>query len=360
MASLAPSSYNNKLSNNVHLYGDNGEVQGNKVTCEIPYLDPWDASVKKYLPSNAYNRTCPNARSLMYVNDSGFIHYDAQAIEFYSLSINSLKCTWRPVIRSLGDKQVAFGPQRMLSPPEFVKSNMFRVTCSAKNKVVYDLLHLNPFWIRNQTREKEIGIEDDGHYSVLLIGIDSVSRSHALRNLPKSYNYLTETLGAFDFKGYMRVGSNSFPNLIPLLTRKRHAAFPWVNNRLSYCDSMPLVWNEPSLKRYATIYSEDRSDISTFNFVKPGFYRSPTDFYYRPYNMAMNLFTPVIMEPISTEEKNCPLECPCYANKDNFTSQVDHFKGFLSRCKESLSILLFGTVLYTNLSVHCATLMTLY
>ena len=201
---------------------------------------------------------------------------------------------------------------------------------------MYDLLHLNPFWIRNQTREKEIGIEDDGHYSVLLIGIDSVSRSHALRNLPKSYNYLTETLGAFDFKGYMRVGSNSFPNLIPLLTGKRHAAFPWVNNRLSYCDSMPLVWNEPSLKRYATIYSEDRSDISTFNFVKPGFYRSPTDFYYRPYNMAMNLFTPVIMEPISTKEKNCPLECPCYANKDNFTSQVDHFKGFLSRYKGKL------------------------
>ena len=107
------------------LYGDNGEVQGNKITCEIPYLDPWDASVKKYLPSNADNRTCPNARNLMYVNDSGFIHYDAQAIDFYSLSINSLKCKWMPVIRSLGDKQVSFGPQRMLSPPEFVESNVF-------------------------------------------------------------------------------------------------------------------------------------------------------------------------------------------------------------------------------------------
>ena len=320
---------------------DGGELRDTDIICEIPYLDPWDASVKKYLPSKADKITCPNARNFMYVNESGFIQYDSQAIEYYSLSSNDLRCTWRPVIRSLGDKEVTFGPQRKLNPPEFVKSNVFRVTCSAKAKVVYDILHLNPFWIENLQREKEIGMEDDDNYSILLIGIDSVSRSHALRNLPNSYKYLTETLGAFDFKGYMRVGSNTFPNLIPLLTGKRHGTFPWVNNRISYCDSMPLVWNEPSLKRYAKIYSEDRSDISTFNFVKPGFYQSPTDFYYRPYNMAMNLFTPVIMEPISTKEKNCPWECPCYASKDNFTLQVDHFKGFLNRYKGKLKYSFF-------------------
>ena len=322
------------------LFDEDG-LDRNNVMCRIPYLNPWDAAVKKYLPSTADKIKCPDARNFMYVNDSGFINYDASALDFYSLSRNSLKCTCRSVIRSLGDKEVMFGPERELNPPEFVKSNVFRVTCSTRNKLVYDFLHLNPFWIENQRRENEIGIEDDDHYSILLVGIDSVSRSHALRNLPKSYKYLTETLGAFDFKGYMRVGSNTFPNLIPLLTGKRHGMFPWVNNRLAYCDSLSLVWNEPSLKQYATIYSEDRSDISTFNFVKPGFYRSPTDFYYRPYNMAMNLFTPVIMNPISTKEKNCPWECPCYANKDNFTVQVDHFKGFLNRFKGKLKYSFF-------------------
>ena len=320
---------------------DEDRNHGTNVICEIPDLNPWDASVKKYLPSKADKVRCPKAHNFMFVNDSGFILYNVSVLDFYSLSIKSLRCTYQPVIRLLGDKAVKFGPKRDLHPPVFVNSNVFRITCSTINKLVYDFLHLNPFWIENETRENEIGTEDDDHYSILLIGIDSVSRSHALRNLPKSYKYLTETLGAYDFKGYMRVGSNTFPNLIPLLTGKRHGKFPWVINRLSYCDSLPLLWNEPSLKHYASVYSEDRSDISTFNFVKPGFYRSPTDFYYRPYNMAMNLFTPTIMNPISTQEKNCPWECPCYANKDNFTIQVDHFKGFLNRYKRKLKFSFF-------------------
>ena len=37
-----------------------------------------------------------------------------------------------------------------------------------------------------------------------------MSLSHELRNLQKSHKYLNETLGAYDFKGYMKVGSNTF------------------------------------------------------------------------------------------------------------------------------------------------------
>ena len=309
--------------------------------CAIPELDPWDKSVLKYMQTNANKTECPKAYNILFVNDTGFLVYNKTALKYYSLSEQLITCKYQIVKRTLGDNEVKLEPEAIFNPPVFVNGNVFRVSCIKNKRVVYDFLHFNPYWVEDETREKEIGLEDDDHYSVLLIGIDSVSRSHALRNLQKSYKYLTETLGAYDFKGYMKVGSNTFPNLIPLLTGVRHGNFPLVNNRLSYCDSMPLLWNSKALKHYATLYSEDRVDISTFNFVKPGFYHSPTDFYYRPYNMAMDLFTPVIMKPMGTEGKVCPWACPCYANKDNFTTQVNHFKGFLNRFKTKLKFAFF-------------------
>ena len=309
--------------------------------CAIPELDPWDKSVLKYIETSSSKIECPKAYNILFVNDTGFLVYNKTALKFYSLSEQLLTCKYQIVKRTLGDKEVKFEPEVIFNPPVFINGTIFRVSCKNNKRLVYDFLHLNPYWVEDENREKEIGVEDDDHYSVLLIGIDSVSRSHALRNLQKSYKYLNETLGAYDFKGYMKVGSNSYPNLIPLLTGMRHGNFPLVNNRVSYCDSMPFLWNSKEMKHYATLYSEDRADISTFNLMKPGFYHSPTDFYYRPYNMAMDLFTPVLMTPVGTEGKMCPWACPCYANKDNFTTQVDHFKGFLNRFKNKLKFALF-------------------
>ena len=309
--------------------------------CAIPELDPWDKSVLKYMETSSSKIECPKAYNILFVNDTGFLVYNKTALKYYSLSERLITCKYQIIKRTLGDKEVKLEPEAIFSPPVFINGNIFRVSCKKNKRLVYDFLHFNPYWVEDETREKEIGLEDDDHYSVLLIGIDSVSRSHALRNLQKSYKYLKETLGAYDFKGYMKVGSNSFPNLIPLLTGMRHGNFPLVNNRVSYCDSMPLLWNSKALKHHATLYSEDRADISTFNMVKPGFYHSPTDFYYRPYNMAMDLFTPFINTSMGTEGKMCPFACPCYANKDNFTTQVDHFKGFLNRFKNKLKFGLF-------------------
>lgn len=309
--------------------------------CEIPKLDPWDASVLKYTSKKSETIRCPVAFNLMFVNDNGVLHFNKSALRYYALERKNLICGYQILKRTSGDTEVKFQSKKELAPPAFINGTYFRVSCKIKERTVYDFLHFNPFWIEDATRDNEIGLETNDQYSILLIGIDSVSHSQALREIPKSYKYLKDTLGAINFKGYMKVGSNTFPNLIPLLTGMSHGSFPLVNNRLSYCDSMPLLWNEKALKRYATLYSEDRSDISTFNSLKSGFYLSPTDFYYRPYNMGMNLFTPVIMNPIGVPDDKVAWAYPCYANTNNFTIQVDHFKGFLNRYKGKLKFSFF-------------------
>ncbi|KAL7630135.1 UNVERIFIED_CONTAM: hypothetical protein RMT77_019726 [Armadillidium vulgare] len=56
--------------------------------------------------------------------------------------------------------------------------------------------------------------------SVIMFGTDSVSRLNFLRTQPKTYQYLTKELKAFEYKGYNKVGENTFPNVIALLTGK--------------------------------------------------------------------------------------------------------------------------------------------
>lgn len=310
-----------------------------EAVCEIPELDIWDESLKKFIYPKPGNFECPKAYNILTVNSSGYIDFNQSALEFYSLRKELLECSYHTVERMLGDRKVKLGQKVKFQPPTFVTGNVFRASCWNRKQLVYDFVHFNPVWIDIESRETEIMDEDDDHLSVFLIGIDSVSRSQAMRALPKSYTYLTESIGVYDFHGYMKLGLNTWPNLIPLLTGRRHQDFPAINMRLKYCDSMPLLWKEKSLKNYATYYGEDRSDISTF--YEPGFYDVPTDFYYRPYNMAMNLFIPYIMKPVTVNNNWVPFYHPCYGNIDNFTLHVEHFKGYLNRYQNKRKFAVF-------------------
>ena len=51
-----------------------------------------------------------------------------------------------------------------------------------------------------------------------MFGFDSLSRNMFQRNLPNSYKYLTETLGAIVLEGYNIVGDGTPQALIPILT----------------------------------------------------------------------------------------------------------------------------------------------
>jgi hypothetical protein len=55
-----------------------------------------------------------------------------------------------------------------------------------------------------------------------------------------------------------------------------------------YFDALPLVWKIFSNKGYTTFYSEDEPDMSPFNFVYKGFKKQPTDYYPRPFWIAMD------------------------------------------------------------------------
>ncbi|XP_017860607.1 PREDICTED: uncharacterized protein LOC108612242 [Drosophila arizonae] len=123
--------------------------------------------------------------------------------------------------------------------------------------------------------------------SVLMIGIDSISRVNLIRAMPKTAQYLYEN-DWFELAGYNKVDDNTFPNLMALLvgynlsTVMKHCN-PYEINGLDQCD---FIWKLFQKHGYVTAYGEDAVGINTFNYMKRGFQQSPVDYYMRPYLFA--------------------------------------------------------------------------
>lgn len=97
---------------------------------------------------------------------------------------------------------------------------------------------------------------------------------------------MIEGLPHTELWGYNRVGQNSYPNLIPLLSGQSvdeveaksgcYGASGGTN-----FDRCHLLWHDFQAAGYATIFGEDSRVAGTFTYVRPGFKKRPTDFYLR-------------------------------------------------------------------------------
>lgn len=118
--------------------------------------------------------------------------------------------------------------------------------------------------------------------SVLMIGIDSISRLNLLRAMPNTAQHLYDN-GWFEMKGYNKMGDNTYPNLMAILTGYNDSwayekCTPHTDTGLDNC---PFLWKKFSEAGYVTGYAEDEPEIGTFNYRKKGFTATPTDFYGR-------------------------------------------------------------------------------
>lgn len=81
---------------------------------------------------------------------------------------------------------------------------------------------------------------------------------------------------------------NTFPNLMAIftgynLTTANTKCNPYA---VGYLDNCPMIWYDFKRSGYVTAYAEDEETISTFNYLKVGFKKPPTDYYLRPAMLA--------------------------------------------------------------------------
>ena len=105
--------------------------------------------------------------------------------------------------------------------------------------------------------------------------------------MPKTIAALQD-LKAIELMGYNKVGDNTYPNLVPVLTglsSEELQASCWHDTKKPF-DDCPFLWKNFSNLGYRTIFAEDACSMTTFNYLKPGFRNPPTDYYLRPYCIA--------------------------------------------------------------------------
>lgn len=123
--------------------------------------------------------------------------------------------------------------------------------------------------------------------NVLMLGIDSVSWLQFRRHFKQSQPFM-ESHGFVPIYGFNKIGLNTFPNLVGVLTGHHSHTYYNGSDPDMHFDHLPLIWKSYSEQGYMTSLIEDMPGFSVFNYEKKGFVNQPTDYYLRPSSLIVN------------------------------------------------------------------------
>nr|XP_018913161.1 PREDICTED: uncharacterized protein LOC109041306 isoform X1 [Bemisia tabaci] len=276
-----------------------GKSPGAGGSCRIPSVDPFHPSIMKYMKPQTPIR-CDNKPLTKAAYDPKMDLYTLEIIEnalkTYKLSKNqrkSLSCCYYPLTptnkndgnyKKMKKTCTKFQSNTTLSyQPEMVQIDC-TVESRKKRKSIYQDVHSTATKRQKLSHKATPRNQSQDAFNVLVVGIDSVSYANFQRQMPATLQLLRNT-SWIEYKGYNKVGDNTLPNLMPILTGH---SLPQIektcwHGRSDYFDSCPFIWKNFSAHNYATMYAEDEYKISSFNFVKKGFKKPPVDYYARAY-----------------------------------------------------------------------------
>ena len=256
-----------------------------RLPCNLPVLNPFDPSIQNFFWKPEPVK-CLAVPSLVFVDEFNVLHVNHSTLSFFGLqSVSSITCTAESVYRNGDDYSTGFNLPRILKFPATLDADFSRVICwRSGKKVLFDnvVAGIGP----RSYRDRVVLEESEEQLSVLLFGLDSVSRSASIRYLPKTVEVLRE-LGSYDFQGLMKVGDNTIPNIMAMLTGLRLFTDETFGFESNIMDQWPFLWKNFSAKNYVTMFGEDLPWMGMFNNGYKGFQDQPTDHYMRPFWLAL-------------------------------------------------------------------------
>ncbi|RZC36497.1 uncharacterized protein BDFB_001632, partial [Asbolus verrucosus] len=268
--------------------------------CRIPDIDPLNSDVWPYYQKQDYVH-CRTLNLLTYIEKhDGEVFLKVNHSLTGSYSTSNVSCCYANVTRGDGDDDIdntisSFSECEFFEGSAKISSDLIKVSCQTENYEVYSNVH-SIIAHNSVTRSKR---RSEGPYSVLLVGIDTMSQLNLMRTLPKTHKFL-ERNSWINLRGYNKIDDNTFPNLMAILSGMNlsqiHTKCNPEKNVLNDCD---IIWKKFREFEYVTAYAEDESKLSTFNFLMKGFNDTPTDFYFRPYLIAAETLT-VVMQYLAS------------------------------------------------------------
>lgn len=266
--------------------------------CKIPKLDAWDPTVKHLIElQDPY--VCPGPPLFMKPAPHGSIALNETILkQYYNITAKDLECYYQPVYRkheepgNVRENDFTNGNVTYLQFGVPLHEDYVGAACKLSENVSFEQ-YFPLVRLKQEIEEERSKITPPTpRLNVILAGIDSVSKLNFLRHFRKTHAFLNEKLSPFEMNGYTKVGDNTFPNLVPMLTG--HFVEHYWNESMRdimYFDEVDLIWKDYAKKGYRTFYAEDSPFTGTFNYIKRGFYDPPTDYYIRPLLLALEYST---------------------------------------------------------------------
>ncbi|CAB3397762.1 unnamed protein product [Caenorhabditis bovis] len=265
-----------------------------QATCDIPQLNPWDPSILSY-----YNK--PNRLDCQPKQDEIVEKFENGTLFFNPSKIKNIVCTLTPIekFEGVSDSDVDF---KQNIPIDFSKGfaipvddEFFEVNCESKGIIKKSVFkyHYAQIIRKNETISKKPIVEESENFpSVIMIGIDSMSKSNFIRQLPKTFKHMKDT-GFVVMNGHVKIHDNTYGNLNAILMGKRAVSVVEFPAEIEESwdiafDKYPYIWKNFSDNGYATFFAEDRPDIGTFSYKEKlkGFLKKPTNHYMRTFWIA--------------------------------------------------------------------------
>lgn len=262
--------------------------------CKIPKLDPWDPSVAHLIYILEPFKCCGHPL-LMYQSLDGSIHLNETVLFIhYDMRPHQIKCAYQGIHREHEWENLPFETGYSTTeqfPMEFgvpLNEEFIGVSCNLNEVFYLQYFAFTP--LKDEVEEdRKTKAPPEHRLNVILAGVDSISKLNFLRHFPKTRSFIKNKMHSFSMRGFNKVGDNTFPNLVPLLTG--HHVEHYFNESMKetfFFDSIDLIWKDYAKRGYRTFYAEDNPYIGTFHYSKRGFNDPPTDYYLRTILLAMD------------------------------------------------------------------------
>ncbi|KAK7864712.1 hypothetical protein R5R35_010964 [Gryllus longicercus] len=300
--------------------------------CTIPLYDPFDARVRRFMtlwPPVECGQPQPY---LTYVDGDGYIRVNHSGVRHAGLAEAGVQCAYAEIRRdAFTDDTVSYGARRAFADREKLSAPFVKAECTRRDsgKLVYEAVHA---WVEplSDALRARVLPADPLRPSVLIFGVDSMSRLNFVRQLPRTHALLTETFGAHVFTGMVKVGDNTYPNMLTMLTGMAARKKPdikvtdWGDNKANgFFDDLPVVWKNFSENGYVTMTAEDQPELTAFNYLAKGFMEKPTDYYMRPFWLA-----------IDSVRNFRSSDARCYGNTPHFEFLFNYTREFVEKMRD--------------------------
>ncbi|KAH9512571.1 hypothetical protein Btru_038816 [Bulinus truncatus] len=135
---------------------------------------------------------------------------------------------------------------------------------------------LNQSYARHQKENRPLET-----LSVIMVGLDGMSRQNILRTMPKTRNFLLNEMRALELRKFNKVAVNTYPNLAGLLSGRHASELNYKFSEYFDAQNEKFVWSDFRKAGYRTLMALDSKEVTAFHYMKPGWQRSPVDYYAR-------------------------------------------------------------------------------